>query len=391
MRRAHHSPVPVAPRASWVVACALVLVAGCDRTIDTDYAAVRGPSINGISAFVQMLRDTGHATTATRRLPAVDDRCRALVVFTDRFGPIPGDARERLGRFLEGSGSQMLVLVVRDDDCAVGYWRALAAREDLAEPQRQRVSEQLAEARATLAADLAAAEPPDTDAFGYTLEAVDRPADAGPLRVEVGSPGGFADAAVEARWQLHRRLVPGAEARVLWRSGADPLLVRIRRGGDEILVVAAATPLVNGGLVDPGNRRLAADLVARIPVGGRVHVVGSSVVSLDEDSGAEPSIWRLLAVMPHPWIAAQALAAMAIFCWWRTPILGRPRRESPAAAQDFGHHVAALGSLLARARGDGFAERRLAEWRRIAAPVAAGSRPRKRGHQPEGGRHADGR
>lgn len=354
------------------VACTLALAAGCARTIETDYAAVRGASINGVSAFVQTLRDAGHVVTATRLVPASDDGRRdVLVVFAHRFGRLSDDVVGRLGRFLAVPDSQTLVLVVRDGDAAIDYWRALAARQDLAEPERRRVAERLAEARAELAAGLDGAEPPPAAALGYTLETVDRPEQTGPLAVEVTSAGGFSDDAIEARWEPHRRLVPGSGSRVLWRAGDDPLLVRRRQGVDEILVVASAAPLLNGGLVDPGNRRLAADLVARLPPGARVHVAGSTVVAEDDAESAEPSTWRLLAVAPHPWIAAQALAAMALFCWWRAPIFGRPRRENPADVQDFGHHVAALGGLLARARGAEFAARRLEEWRRISAPTAA--------------------
>lgn len=367
-RRAPRPPSALAG----AVACALLCAAGCDKTITTDYAAVRGPSINGVSAFVQMLRDAGLPTTATSAIPAVDDRCTTLVVFGDRFGPMPADAAERLQAFLDADGAQTLVLALRDDDWTVGYWRAVSGRTDLTAAQRERVTERLSRAEKDLAAGIEEADPPDIDSFGYTLERVERANATAPLTVELKSAGVFTGDTIDARWELHRRLVPGVGARVQWRSGRDPLLVRIPRGVDEIVVVASATPLLNGGLVDPGNRSLAADLVARLPAGGRTHVVGSTdVASADGAGGEEPSILRLLAVQPHPWIAAQALAALALFCWWRAPIVGRPRREGAAVAQDFGHHVAALGSLLARARGEAFAERRLEEWRRIAAPTAA--------------------
>lgn len=351
-----------------VACCALVLAAGCGRALDTDYAAVRGPSINGVSTFVQMLRDAGRDATATSLLPAAgDERSAAIVVFADRFGGLPDATVERLRAHL-AAGPRTLVIVVRDDDCAIDYWRSLATRTDLDDTQRRRIDEQLTEARRDVDALRIAAAPPDADAFGYTLEAVERPAAAGPLTVEVAAAGGFADETVSARWNLHRRLVPEKRGRVLWRSGADPLLVRTRDADDEILVVASATPLLNGGLVDPGNRRLAKDLVSRLPEEGRIHVAGSTEVSAAEEA-PEPSMWRLLAVAPHPWIAVQALAALALFCWWRAPIVGRPRGENPALVQDFGHHVAALGALFARARGDAFAAERIEEWRRLAAPA----------------------
>lgn len=357
------------------VACVFAFVTGCDTAITTDYAAVRGPSINGVSVFVQMLRDAGHPTTATSSIPAIDARCATLVVFGDGFGAIPADATERLEAFLDAAGPQTLVLALRDDDWTVGYWRALAERTDLTETQRRQVDERLARSQEDLADDIEEAAPPDPDSFGYTVEQVERPTATAPLPVQVKSAGIFTGDTVDARWELHRRLVPSSGARVLWRSGRDPLLVSVPRGADEILIVASATPLLNAGLVDAGNRHLAADLLARLPPGDRIHVVGSTdVATTEEEIGGEPSILRLLAVRPHPWIAAQALAALALFCWWRAPIVGRPRRDTATIAQDFGHHVAALGSLLARARGEVFAERRLEEWRRISAPAVARAR-----------------
>lgn len=353
------------PRVAAAACCAAVLAAGCGTGLDTEYAAVRGPSINGVSTFVQMLRDAGHDTTATRTLPATDaGRRDVLVCFVEHFGALPDAAVERLEEHL-ATGPRTLVLVLRDDDAAIEYWRSLGRRQDLDATRRRRVEEQLAEAQRELDMLRSSAEPPPADDLGYTLESIDRPEAATPLPVEVSSAGGFSDETIEARWPLHRRLVPATRARVEWRSGADPLLVRVREGDDEILVVASATPLLNGGLVDGGNRRLAADLVARLPDGARVHVAGSTEVNIAaHDDDAEPSAWRLLAVSPHPWIAAQAVAALALFCWWRAPILGRPRRDTPRLTQDFGHHVAALGSLLVRARGDAFIAERIDEWRR---------------------------
>lgn len=356
------------PRAVAAACCAALLAAGCGTGLDTEYAAVRGPSINGVSTFVQMLRDAGHDTTATQVLPAKDAPHRdVLVVFVDRFGALPDAAVERLEEHL-ASGPRRLVLVLRDDDVAIEYWRSLVRRPDLDAARRRRIEERLAEARRELEKLRSSAEPPAAADLGYTLESIDRPEAATPLPVEVSSAGGFADETIEARWTLHRRLVPATRARVEWRSGADPLLVRVRERDDEVLLVASATPLLNGGLVDGGNRRLAADLVARLPDGARVHVAGSTEVSdAGDGDAAEPSAWRLLAVPPHPWIAAQALAAIALFCWWRAPILGRPRHDSPRLTQDFGHHVAALGSLLTRARGDTFIAERIDEWRRLNA------------------------
>ena len=102
----------------------VVLAAGCDRNPETRYGTVRGESLNGVSAFVQMLRDAGHST-ATRRTLAerMVGRHDVAVVFAAGFGPPEDDARELLGRFLAADGEQTVVYVVRDSDAAIDYWR----------------------------------------------------------------------------------------------------------------------------------------------------------------------------------------------------------------------------------------------------------------------------
>jgi hypothetical protein len=167
----------------------------------------------------------------------------------------------------------------------------------------------------------------------------------------------------------------------LWMTGEDRLLVRHRLDDATILVLASAAPLLNGGLVDPGNRRLAEDLASLLPTAGRMLLAGSAQIFGGRGGGGnengdkdEPSLWRLLRIQPLPWVAAQAIAAMALFCWCTAPIFGRPRRSSPDHAQDFGHHVEALGNLFEKspAAGSAFARERLAAWQ----PAASSTRRR---------------
>jgi hypothetical protein len=342
----------------------VALVAGCDRDPETRYGTVRGESLNGVSAFVQLLRDAGHRT-ATRGWLAerIVGRHDVAIVFAAGFDAPDDEARLLLERFLAAEGDQTVVFVVRDSDAAIDYWKTIAAAPGLAaekaatarERHRSAVAELRAETRDTFAAGKK-----DRGPLAYGLAARERPVPA-PLEVEVT---GAAGTPVMARWELHRRLEPPRGTRPLWTHAGEPLLVA-SRGRDRTLLLASAAPLLNGGLVDPGNRRLAAALVGELPDDARVVVVGAARIrAAAEDDESGPSPWRLLAVQPHPWILAQALAAMALFCWWRAPIFGRPRREGDARAQDFGHHVDALGSLLRKSRDEAFARGRLEAWRR---------------------------
>lgn len=341
----------------------VALVAGCDRNPDTRYGTVRGPSLNGVSAFVQLLRDAGHRTATRRALgERMIGRHDVAVVFAHDFGPPEEEARELLRRFLAAAGEQTLVYVVRDSDAAIDYWRTIAAMPGLAADKARTARELLDEAEGelrvaverTFTAANKAASP-----LGYGLAArAERVA--APIEVLITGDAG----PVTADWPLARRLEVPLGARSLWTRAGEPLLVE-RGFGDMTLILASAAPLLNGGLVDPGNRRLARDLVARLPAEARVVVVGSAVARGAEDDGdAAPSMWRLLAVQPHPWIAVHVLLGMILFCWSKAPIFGRPRREAGRPPQDFGHHVQALAALLRRSRDDGFVRGRVEEWRR---------------------------
>lgn len=340
------------------------LVAGCGQEPDDTYGTLRGASLNGASAFVQLLRDAGHRT-ATRRALAerMIGRHDVAIVFNSAFDAPDEEARKLLGRFLAAEGDQTLVFVVRDSDAAIAYWQAVAETPGLPAAKAERARFKLESAAAELERDTREAfpaAPSDRSPFAYGLVVRDRPV---PAPIDVAVAGETAP--IRAQWPLRRRLEPPRGMRTVWSHAGEPLLVA-SRGSDRTLLLASAAPLLNGGLVDPGNRRLAAALVAQLPEEARVVVVGSARMR-QEEGDERPSAWRLLTVQPNPWIFAQAVVAMALFCWWKAPIFGRPKREEARPPQDFGHHVEALGALLRKSRDEDFARGRLEAWRRSAA------------------------
>ena len=353
--------------------------AGCVRRIDTEYGAVRGDSLNGVSAFVQLLRDSGHATTARQRLPAtITPDCRTLVIFDDSFVQLDPETATTIEDLLDADGEHTVLLVLRDSDAAVGYLRSVLAAA-LAADVRGEARRQLDQREADLAAATAEAREA-TSPFPDALIPVSRRTADGPIEVRARTADG-ATTRITATWELHRQLEPGPTTRVIWGAGREPLLVRRERGGSELLVLASASPVLNGSLVDPGNRALAEELAALLPVEGRLLLAGSPRRgSGDEgdDEGAESS-WRLLTVQPLPWVAIHALAALGLFCWWRSPIFGRPRREDPGGAQDFGHHIDALAGLIADgpAAGTDFSTARLSQWAKEPPRTPSGDRARR--------------
>jgi hypothetical protein len=381
-----------APRvAALLLPLLLAATCGCDREIDTTYAAVRGDSINGIAAFVQLLRDTGHTVTARQRLPAeIDAEVTTLVVFDHSFTGLDPEVRQLLASFAFTAPARTLLLVLRDSDCVVEYLRTVLARDDLPENRRSRAEMLLAAFEEFLDSQTSAPRAA-TDPFADGLAVTRRDPGAEAIEVTVRPGGRGTTRAIPARWPLRRRLEPALDAATLWRSASEPLLICEETDSATLLVLASAAPILNGGLVDPGNRLLAEDLASRLPTEGKLMVAGSAEIAGgsggsggsgsdggDGDEADEPSPWRLLTVQPLPWVAAQALAAMALFCWCTAPIFGRPRQSSPTHTQDFGHHVAALANLFDKspAAGEAFARGRLADWREAAPTIT--SKPRRR-------------
>ncbi len=367
---------PIAWKVLLPLLSALLAVGGCGPPLETEYGTLRGASVNGMSAFVRLLRDSGHATTLRRRVPArIDADLRTLVVVDDSFDELDHDALESLKRWLDGSGRHTLLLLLRDGDAAIGYLRAVLERDDVGAAEKEETRFLLARAEANLEKGVAQtrqASPPIPDG----LEPAPRGESAGPVEVRFHDDAG--DGPVEARFDRHRQPAGSPDAETLWEADGVPLLTRTRVGADEVLVLATALPLLNASLVDPGNRSLAERLAGSLSTEGDLLVVGSTDVSASEEDEEERSAWHLLSVQPLPWVALQAAVAMLTFCWFTAPILGRPRRVRPDHAQDFSHHVEALAALLARIPGAGaaFAMERLEQWRQ--APRHPASRARRR-------------
>jgi len=367
----------------WAAAAVILLpcCGGCDRQVDTEYATVRGTSINGVSAFVQLLRDTGHPTTARQTIPRrIGAAVRTVLVVDDSLYGLCPEAKDVIHRWITQDGPRTVLLVLRDSDATIGYLREILADGDLPDERRNPALALLDRAVQTLnaaTADPRSATPPFPDG----LVPIVRTSTTSTLEVRLKGKAA-ADDSIAARWELRRRLQTQSSDQTLWESGPDRLLIRRQIVDVEVLVLASAAPLLNGGFVDVGNRRLAEQLADLLPADGEVLLAGSSRVASGNGGGDgegrdeeddESSLLRLLTVQPLPWLAAQAVTAMGLFCWSMAPIFGRPRRASPTQAQNFGHHVDALASLFTRspAAGAAFSRSRLEEWNRASpAPIA---------------------
>ena len=354
---------------------ASITAAGCSQEPASTHGDVVGDSLNGVSAFVQLLRDEGHPVTARPEISLAACRDRdAAIVFVDSDGPIEDDAAARLESFLGQPGPQSVFFVGRDGDWGVDYWRFVADAGDLPEAKRQRARDKRRDAAQDLAAWYRDVEA--TSAIVPFAEArlVVRGEEQGESKVDVSmlaEDWTESPVVIQGAWPWRRGVEPGAADDVAWEIDGEAFLVRsiLDDEGDTIVVMGSDMPLLNAGLVDRGNRRIAEAFVGLIPEGAGVVVFGSSQMATgEEEDEGNGGLWRLISVPPHPWIVAQLVLCLALFCWSRASIFGRPRTPSAAALRDFGHHVDAVGRLLARSSDPAASDVLLAEWQRVGKP-----------------------
>lgn len=349
-------------RSILLLATLTLFVSGCTPYLESQYLAPNRHSINGIDAFVTLIRGTGRKVQIWRSVSArMKTDVDALIVFQHEFDQIPNDRLRSIRQLIRESDIKMVVFIPRDSDCAIDYWKQIGKLPNLTVSEEDSASDALEHAIQGLRLD---ADDPfePKDAF-YGLKKEDRTNQPDVITVEM--VGDTAPTKVEARWPLNRRLEPAEDARVGWSTGDDEALLttEVDYTGKTILVLASAAPVLNGGLVDPGNRRLAEVLVKLLPQ-GKIAVTLSSRWS--EGNFAEsPGILTFLKVHPHGWIFGQTFLAILLFCWWKLPIFGRPLVAVNAEPVRFGRHVEALGQLLLRTRDAPHARQLIRDWQRV--------------------------
>lgn len=353
--------------------CACLCLTGCggEATLDTSYGSVRRPSLNGIGVFVDMLKATGHRVDILPAITPHIHRYSRVIIFHDKFGPVSKETEEFLTAAT--TSEQVIIIALRDCDWAIDYWERIAGQIEKKDPARAAAARKASGlARIRLLASTSAPVPTVADGL-YGLETVPRQGidRARTVKLRSWTDGDEDEEVTEigVDFPLQRRLriatsnkIPEAEF-VVWSAGDDPLLLSYQPvGGSHLMILGTTAPLLNAGLVDPGNRRLTEQFIERLYADGPIAVVTSSLLLSDEE---DISLWRFAKIFPHPWILGQSLVALGLFCWWRWPIFGRPHTDQHQETKRFGHHVAAVGELLARTGDIRFALQRIQEWQRV--------------------------
>ncbi|MDB5342279.1 MAG: hypothetical protein JWP89_656 [Schlesneria sp.] len=344
-----------------IVAVGLTLfLCGCSETLKTSYLDPQGKSINGIAGFVELVKSTGREVQVWQAIsPRLKEDVDAVVIFQSEFDQIPNDRIANIRQMLRESSIQTVVIVIRDSDCEIDYWRQVAGMAELSDKDKTTADESMKRARRDLKLEAFKEFEPENGFYGLKRADRTNQPDVIPVNIETEDE----PIQVSAKWPLNRQLDHSDDTVILWSTGDESLLTEdLYFTGQQVLVLASAAPLLNGGLVDPGNRQLAEELVKYLPE-GKVVVTLSSRWS-DGSFAESPSIWHFLRVHPHGWIFGQTLLALALFCWWKLPIFGRSKVAVNTEGVRFGRHIEALGALLQRTRDAAFARQLLRDWHR---------------------------
>jgi hypothetical protein len=338
-------------RLALLLSCMLfAILPGCGRGPETEYGRSRGTSLNGTSAFAEMLRQRGHNVRAAVRLTdSLAEWAQGIVRFAPYPGPPDEDEAGWIRQWLDEDPERWLIYVVRDFDTTAEYWKEVRdGISELADPERRAEAEE----KRVEAADWVHTLPPKAKKSGNAREWFTVESGAGPPKICTELGGLWAegvDAAAAALW-LHETIKP--DRRSIMLSGDNKALVVDKSviGQGNVLIVANGSFLLNEAIVNPARRGLAVR-VAEWPDGEMQHVAfvdGSYVMSEDEGT---PSLWKLMQRLPaFRWVAIQMALAGVFAALARAPRLGRPRPDPVSGADRPAAHAEALGTLLAASR-----------------------------------------
>ena len=321
-------------------------------------------SVNGTAVLAKMFEQAGHRVYSRSMLtPKLRERADCIVWFPDNFQPPSQKTVEWFEEWLDEEPGRTLVYVGRDFDAAAHYWKTV--KPTAPKDQRVEIQSRLLEAKNDLDKKRAAAAPPqDCDWFTYDNSLKHRKVrtldDCSDWRENVD--------ASKLEIELHGRMKPAPGARVVLGSQGDMLVSLQPLGWGQLIVVANGSFLLNLPLVNHEHRRLAGELI------DQVGATSQSVVFLESSwrdppiassdmFGGGPSGFEIFAVWPTNWILLQAAVVGIIFCFWKVPIFGPPRRVKTETLSDFGRHIDAMGELLQLSGDEAFAHRRLQQYR----------------------------
>ena len=394
------------PHMAWARITLLLLISlttlvGCSdgeslgRTYGRRGGTVGRDSVNGTAVLAKMFQKAGHRVVTKRQLSPSVHEADVLVWFPDNFKAPSEEVTNWLESWLDEKDGGIVIYVDRNFDAAIPYWDAV-----------------IPGATGSVAAEMGVRRDRHVDDFGNKRIGSQETAEfrwyqydaTVPRRKVTTLSGPWSDGidVSQIEMELWGKIEPGPyeydDREVLLASGEDPLVTRIEFSHDEdtesdededdehveyyeaydyidksnwsaseLILVSNGSFLLNEPLVNHENRKLAGKLIDRCA--GKTTVVflesdffGLPVRDTDPPPNV-PSVLMIFTVWPLNIILVHLAVVGVVFCFARWPIFGRARHEKAASTSDFGHHVSALGSMLARTENRSYAHHQIGVYR----------------------------
>jgi hypothetical protein len=345
------------PAALLALVIALLALASCGDPLVTTYGSLDGDSVNGLRVLKSewTRRFASHeATRLSSRLDRHD-----LLIHASLAQELPSDgACAWIKTWLEADDGRQFVLVLRDG--VVSPWlcrrwaaeaRGEAAKADGPEAERLGKLAKLLDERA--AREEASRQFPRTKAESCPLVTL-----AAGAAMDVTAATGVGEG--EAPPTLRMVGEPQAKDAEALTTAFDAAGARrawaiaVPVGGSRLVVVANATPLVDGALVDHRARRMLDGLLDEIAAwraknGGDGAAGWVSWLTVREQDATPPNVLALLfGRPPFSWVVAHLVALTLVVLGLRAAWLGRVTAPPARGAERFSRHVEALASHLAK-------------------------------------------
>jgi hypothetical protein len=367
---------------------ACLLAAGCEEDLNTIYGQRQGlgsGSVNGTAVLAEMFEKAGHTVVSMRLLsPRLRKRAEAIVWVPDDFDPPSDEVRDWLEKWLSEGTGRTLIYVGRDFDAAPWYWEKVAPKAPAAlQPE---IARRGRSAQAVYDFQRSTTSPVKNCPW-FTIDRSNKPHSAQRLEGDAQWTDPIDGSKLDIR--LHGRIVPAPDAEVLLKSKNDVLVSSRPVGNGRLIVVANGSMVLNGPLVNHEHRKLAGMLVRQIGPPRKTVVFlesysGGPPIANKDPSLAFPGPMEIFHVWPANWILLHLLVLGVLFCFFRYPLFGRPREPKPEATSDFGKHVDALASLLAKTGDVNYATARLALYQQTKERGKESSQTGNESRKPEG-------
>lgn len=352
-----------------LISCSMGLAPGQD-SLPTTYGQRSGPgrvSLNGTSAFARMLRGYDIDVQSASRLTPRIDRYDVMFWFPDSRNEEPSSERERLEQWLSEGYRRRLVIVGRDYDAALDYLKQVGQTAEGETGLRYR--RRLAEAAAVAHLESIDQQGPFFDGWVTWKSGPHRRSEqlGGPWAANLNkanlTTGRYPDepSATDKQTSLFKYEVKlEADGRPFAISVKEP-----RWNEGEVIVISNGSFLLNYGLADADNRRLAEAMLEDLAFDDYYHSAlflesgsGGLPVSQREESG-QNTMWDWMTEWPFSFFIPHFLVLGLLVYFVFFPIFGRPKQIEPPSSTDFGQHVEALGELMEKTRDRAYAIRHI--------------------------------